>query len=1077
MLFQRIVLVLMNLSLILAPSLTIARAQDSTGIVTSTAISTTAANVTLNPTSNGTIPPVPTVNSATSAAEDTAFAAQIEAFVATMSPAERVGQLFVITFDGNEIGPDSDIAQLIYTYHVGGIVLSPKTRNFSNAKGEDTPRQVAKLVNQLQATAYGYFLPSVTALNPIMPEAWPPTGTLALASKLGGAPLNLPLLVAVEQSGDDLPVTALRRGFTPLPTQMALGATWDTDLTRKVGQIVGRELRAVGVNMLLGPSLDVIEQPRTDSVGALGVQSFGGDPYWVSLLGHAYITGVHEGGSGRVATIVRHFPGQGDIDRLPDQEVATVQGTLPELRSMAIEPFFNVTRQTSTILRPTGDPGAADGMMSSHTRYSALQGTTPGRAGPLSLAPELNMIINQGGFKDWHAGGGLLMSDALGVPAVRRYYDASLKVFPHRRVALDAFTAGHDLLYLSESQAGLDWSTQKQHIIETIKFFQARYASDPDFTTHVDESLRRILQLKLRLYARENLANATPAINSSQATTWPLLANNPLIPLQTVLVREADLNILDEQNRKDANKIMEQVARESITILSPDASQLSDALPTSPGETDKLLIFSDSRLVRECDSCTIEAALGPDAMAKIIETWYGSNATGQLHTNQVVSRTFADLAELLNTTSKDATPSASATTVPTPTVTLLITPTREIVVDEQVGEEVEPSRPDLDKNVKTERLISDSNWLIFAMLDVDPTQQTNSDIVKQFLHDRSEQLSGKHVIVFALNAPYFLDATEISKLTAYFGVYSKTQPFLESAVRALFRSYPPIGAPPVDVPGTRFGSLTERLKPDPSRPLELHVMLGDQEVAPSGANETQRPLNAGDTIRLRVGPVLDYNGQPVHDDTLVNFQVKYQSEPTALIIDPVATRNGIAMRDILLDRPGGLLLSASSEAAATSKTMMVNIQGQAIENTTVPTQTLTATVLTSVATNTITSTPVLSPTVAPPNPNATPPSADTASTIQRVNLITLVIALLTIVITLSLLLIVQIWILPRHTLVRSMLWATIFGLLAYILYGVGAIPGSNQLRDSLHNLGPVVVVFIAMLLPLLWLQLRTEHPE
>ena len=62
-------------------------------------------------------------------------------------------------------------------------------------------------------------------------------------------------------------------------------------------------------------------------------------------------------------------------------------------------------------------------------------------------------------------------------------------------------------------------------------------------------------------------------------------------------------------------------------------------------------------------------------------------------------------------------------------------------------------------------------------------------------------------------------------------------------------------------------------------------------------------------------------------------------------------------------------------------------------------------------------------------------------------------------------------------LVRSMLWATIFGLSAYILYGLGAIPGANQLRDSLHNLGPVVVVFIAMLLPLLWLQLRTEQPE
>ncbi len=1056
---------LVGLSLLLAPSTFALRAQDSTGVVTSTA-------------SNGTIPPVPTVAVRMSDAENAALTAQIDALVTRMSPAERVGQLFVITFDGNETGLDSDIAQLIYTYHVGGVVLSPATRNFSNAKGEDTPRQVARLVNQLQATAYGYLLPAVSALNPITATTWPPTGTVLLAVKPNVAPLNLPLLIAVEQAGDDLPMTALRRGFTPLPTQLALGATWDPDLTRKVGQIVGRELRAVGVNMVLGPNLDVVEKPRTDSVGTLGVQSFGGDPYWVSLLAHAYITGIHEGSADRVATIVRHFPGQGDVDRLPNQEVATVQKTLPELHNVAIEPFFNVTRQTSTILRPDGDPGAADGMMSGHTRYSALQGTSPGRAGPLSLAPELNMIVNQGDFKDWHTGGGLLMSDSLGVPAVRRYYDATLKVFPHHLVALDAFTAGHDLLYLSEPESNLDWPTRKQHMIETINFFQARYASDPDFTTHVDESLRRILRLKLRLYAGGNSLNATLSTTSTLTTTLSPAANQPLIPLAKVLVKESDLNSLNEANRKDANKIMEQVARESITILYPDAAQLSEALPTAPGETDHLLIFSDSRLLRECDNCTIEAALGPDAMAKIIDTWYGSNATGQLHTNQVVSRTFADLAELLNTTSKNTTTVTSTITLITPTITAVITPTREIATDEQAGEGAESSGPDLDKNVKTERLISDSNWLIFAMLDVDPTQHANSDIVKQFLHERSEQLGNKHVIVFALNAPYFLDATEISKLTAYFGVYSKTQPFLESAVRALFRSYPPTGAPPVDVPGTRFGALTERLKPDPSRSLELNIMLGNQEITPSGANETQRPLNVGETMRLSVGPVLDYNGKAVHDDTLVNFRVKYQSDPIALTLDPVTTHNGIALRDILLDRPGGVLLSASSEAASTSKTILINIQGKSVDSTITPTQTIPA-IMVAPVTTTATVTPTRPTAVAGPiQKNGDSVSVDNPLTkTRRVNLITLVIALLTIVITLSLLLIVQIWILPRHTLVRSMLWATIFGLSAYILYGMGAIPGANQLRDSLHNLGPVVVVFIAMLLPLLWLQLRTEQPE
>ena len=42
-----------------------------------------------------------------------------------MSVADRVGQLFLITFDGNDVGFESDIAELIYGYRVGGVVLDP----------------------------------------------------------------------------------------------------------------------------------------------------------------------------------------------------------------------------------------------------------------------------------------------------------------------------------------------------------------------------------------------------------------------------------------------------------------------------------------------------------------------------------------------------------------------------------------------------------------------------------------------------------------------------------------------------------------------------------------------------------------------------------------------------------------------------------------------------------------------------------------------------------------------------------------------------------------------------------------
>src|SRR5688572_11397196 len=70
-----------------------------------------------------------------------------------MTVADRVGQLFLIGFSGNNVEFESDIAELVYGYRIGGIVLSPQNGNFSNEKGVDTPRQVATLINRLQALA------------------------------------------------------------------------------------------------------------------------------------------------------------------------------------------------------------------------------------------------------------------------------------------------------------------------------------------------------------------------------------------------------------------------------------------------------------------------------------------------------------------------------------------------------------------------------------------------------------------------------------------------------------------------------------------------------------------------------------------------------------------------------------------------------------------------------------------------------------------------------------------------------------------------------------------------------------
>ncbi len=941
------------------------------------------------------------------AAEPTAspLDTQIETLLQEMSVADRVGQLFVVTFQGRKTGSTSEIAELIRDYRIGGVVLSADNGNFSNTPGADTPRQVAILANQLQAMTQNVFLTSEEALNPTPERLIPPTPNQFNVDATG---LGVPVLVGIQQAGDDLPNTDLRQGFTPLPNQMALGATWDPNLARSVGQIVGTELRAVGVNLLLGPSLDVLEQPRRDNVGGEGIYTFGSDAYWVGEMGRAYIEGVHTGSDSQIATIANHFPGQGGSDRRPDEEVATIQKSLQELRRMELSPFAGVTQGPSSVLSPEGSPTNTDGLMSSHIRYSGFQGSRE-RTPPISLATELGTILALEEFSGWRKAGGIMMSDELGLPAVRLYYDPTLQTFPKRRIALDAFLAGNDLLYLSRFGLTDTWEEERSNIKETISFFRERYTTDPDFALRVDGAVRRILRLKLGLK----------------------LGLDADVPnLADALVTEAQLATLGDATAADRLTVVSQVARESITVLYPDLQGPSDPLPPAPQPDERMVIFTASRPQRECGTCPVEPAIPATGLQEIMLRLYGPGATSQVNPDLLHSFTFEDLNQVLN----------------------------------------DSAAPQLAQTLEDDLAAAD--WLIFAMLDVDLERYPNSDAVKQFLRLRSDRLRGKRIVVLALNAPYFLDATEISKLTAYFGVYSRTQPFLENAVRALFRAYPVVGAPPVSVPGTQFNSLLERLEPNPNQVINLQL-AGDQFPQPSAETPAGAPaeagaqvdLSVGDSIRIQAGPVLDLNGHQVPDGTPVNFRLIYEGEELALPTEPIPTVNGVAAITAPLDRSGTLRISASSGQAVTSISILVSIQG---ENP--------ATIATVVPTIT----PLPQPTDTPMPPPVTQtdvpaePTPAGPRTVQRVNLATLGVALTTMLVMISLMLVVLLRIMPRQMLMYRMLWATIAGLVAYLLYGLGWLPGIDQLQDALNPWGVAPVVFVAMLITLVGMQIVQE---
>jgi beta-N-acetylhexosaminidase len=255
-----------------------------------------------------------------------------------------------VTFVGNDARAGSDIATLIHQDRVGGVVLLAANSNFLN--NADTPRQVAELTNALQGLA------------------------------MDGDGAQVPLFIAVDHEGDAYPYTRITGGTTPLPNAMAIGATWNPDNARDVGQIAGLELAAMGVNMLLGPVVDVLDNPRPSGQGDIGTRTFGGDPWWVGQMGRAYIEGVHRGSGGRVATVAKHFPGHGGSDRLPDEEVATVDKSIEELKRVELAPFIAVANED-------GSPDAVtDGLMSSHIRYLGFQGDIRPFTAPISCDPE-----------------------------------------------------------------------------------------------------------------------------------------------------------------------------------------------------------------------------------------------------------------------------------------------------------------------------------------------------------------------------------------------------------------------------------------------------------------------------------------------------------------------------------------------------------------------------------------------------------------------------------------------------------------------------------------------------------------
>jgi beta-N-acetylhexosaminidase len=270
-------------------------------------------------------------------------------------------------------------------------------------EGEQVPDWMAARLRSAPAAGVTLF-PSLNVRSPAQVR------DLTNALQHATADFPAPFLVAADQEGGQL--IGLGTDTTAFAGNMALGAVDDVALTEAVGAAIGREARAMGVNVVYAPVLDLASEPAN---AALGTRSFGDDPGLVARHGVAFIRGLQSAG---VAASAKHFPGHGEMAQDPHHALGVVELSRADLEQRTLVPFRAAIQAGVKVT------------MSGHVAVPALTGDTTLPC-TLSRAAMHDLLRTELGFD------GLSISDALDMHAIAQGAAQAVEVIAAVRGGLD----------------------------------------------------------------------------------------------------------------------------------------------------------------------------------------------------------------------------------------------------------------------------------------------------------------------------------------------------------------------------------------------------------------------------------------------------------------------------------------------------------------------------------------------------------------------------------------------------------------------------------------------------------------
>jgi len=370
---------------------------------------------------------------------------------------EKVGQLFMVSFKGTAFSPW--VERMIQDFHIGGLLI------FSANVSTLDHLQVSIAQAQEASKAYG---------------------------------AHIPLFIAIDHEGGI--ITRLGVKATEFPSNMAVGATRSVSYACLMADAMASELQAIGINMTLGPVLDVNTDPANP---VIGTRSFGSDPGLVTKIGLAMIESYQQH---NIIAVAKHFPGHGSTKIDSHKQLPTLTADRHHLEVVELQPFHAATA------------AGVDAIMTAHIAVPALD-DDPTRPATLS-APILTGLLR----RQWRFNG-LIATDSLGMGAI-------LHTVGMTKATTLAFQAGADLMMFG-------WDT-----VDNLSEIQAAYDAllglvqeDPKSMERLDTSVRRILWVK----AKRGILDWSPPLSFIEETvrsTEHLILAQRLAQDSVTLVRD-----------------------------------------------------------------------------------------------------------------------------------------------------------------------------------------------------------------------------------------------------------------------------------------------------------------------------------------------------------------------------------------------------------------------------------------------------------------------------------------------------------------------------------------------------------